>query len=46
MKSLNFNNVKNTYLKVTLADDNNTTIMIGTPTKAIMDDLVLLQSGL
>ena len=46
MKSLNFNNVKQTYLTVTLADENNTTIMIGTPTKAIMDDLVLLQSGL
>ena len=46
MKSLNFNNVKKTYLTVTLADENNTTIMIGTPTKAIMDDLVLLQSGL
>ena len=46
MKSLNFNNVKKTYLTVTLADENNTTIMIGTPTKTIMDDLVLLQSGL
>lgn len=46
MKSLNFNNVKKTYLTVTLTDENNTTIMIGTPTKAIMDDLVLLQSGL
>lgn len=46
MKSLNFNNVKKTYLTVTLADENNTTIMIGTPTKAIMDDLVLLQSVL
>ena len=46
MKSLNFNNVKKTYLTVTLADENDTTIMIGTPTKAIMDDLVLLQSGL
>ena len=46
MKALNFNKVKKTYLTVTLADENNTTIMIGTPTKAIMDDLVLLQSGL
>ena len=45
-KALNFNNVKKTYLTVTLVDENNTTIMIGTPTKAIMDDLVLLQSGL
>ena len=46
MKALNFNKVKKTYLTVTLADENNTTIMIGTPTKAIMDNLVLLQAGL
>lgn len=45
-KSLNFNNIKKKYLTVTLADEKNTTLMIGTPTKAIMDDLVLLQSSL
>lgn len=45
-KALNFNNVKKTYLTVTLADESNTTIMIGTPTKAIMDDLVSLQDSL
>ena len=45
-KPLNFNNVKKQYLTVTLADEKKTTLMIGTPTKAIMDDLVLLQSSL
>lgn len=44
MKPLDFNKVKKTYLSVTLADEKNTTIMIGTPTKAIMDDLAVLQS--
>lgn len=45
-KTLNFNNVKKTYLTVTLADENNTTLMIGTPTKAMMDSLVDLQESL
>lgn len=45
-KPLNFNNVKKKYLTVTLADENNTTLMIGTPTKAVMDDLILLKSSL
>lgn len=45
-KPLNFNNVKKTFLTVTLADENNTVLMIGTPTKAIMDDLTILQSNL
>lgn len=45
-KPLNFNNVKKKYLTVTLADENKTTLMIGTPTKAVMDDLVLLQESL
>lgn len=45
-KTLNFNNVKKTYLTVTLADENNTTLMIGTPTKAMMDNLVALQDSL
>lgn len=45
-KALNFNKVKKTYLTVTLADEDNTTLMIGTPTKAIMDDLVALQDSL
>lgn len=45
-KPLNFNNVKKQYLTVTLADEANTTLMIGTPTKAVMDDLILLKSSL
>ena len=45
-KSLNFNNVKKQFLTITLADENNTTLMIGTPTKAIMDDLTLLQKSM
>lgn len=45
-KSLNFHNVKKSYLTVTLADEANTTLMIGTPTKAIMDDLIDLQDAL
>lgn len=43
---LNFNQMKKQYLTVTLADETNTTLMIGTPTKSIMDDLILLQSSL
>ena len=42
-KPLNFNNVKKQYLTVTLADENKTTLMIGTPTKQIMDDLIVLR---
>lgn len=44
-KSLNFHNVKKRYLTVTLADENNTVIMVGTPTKAIFNDLMVLQSS-
>lgn len=43
--TLNFNNLQKRYLTVTLADENNTTLMIGTPTKAIMNDLLVLQSS-
>ena len=45
-KALNFNNVKKQFLTVTLADEKNTTLLIGTPTKAIMDDLTLLQNSI
>lgn len=45
-KALNFNNVKKQYLTVTLADEKKTLLMIGTPTKAIMDNLTDLQSTL
>ena len=45
-KPLNYHNVKKKYLTVTLADDKKTTLLIGTPTKAVMDDIVLLQDSL
>ena len=45
-KALNFNKVKKTYMTITLADEAETTLMIGTPTKAIMDDLMSLQDNL
>ena len=43
-KPLNFNNVKKQYLTVTLADTKKTTLLVGTPTKAIMNSLISLQS--
>ena len=45
-KSLNFNNVVKQYLTVTLPDENNTRLLIGTPTKAVMDELLYFQSTL
>lgn len=45
-KTLNFNNVRKRYLTITLADEKNTTLLIGTPTKALMDDLTSLQNSL
>lgn len=45
-KALNFNTVKKTYFTVTLNDDAQTTLMIGTPTKAIIDDLIALQGSI
>ena len=44
-KPLNFNKVKKQFLTVTFSDEKNTTLMICTPTKAIMDDLIRLQNG-
>ena len=45
VKPLNFNKVQKQFLTITLADEKNTTLMICTPTKAIMDDLTRLQNG-
>ena len=45
-KPLDFNKLKKRYLNVTLADERQTTIMIGTPTKAVMDDLLAMRSTL
>lgn len=40
MTNLNFNNVKKTYMTITLPDDENTKLMIMTPTKSILDKLI------
>ena len=44
--SLNFNNIKKRYLTVTLADEANTTLLIGMPTKGVMDHLLMIQTSL
>ena len=44
-KTFNFNNIKKKYLPVTLGNEENTTLLIGSPTKSIMSDLMILQSG-
>lgn len=44
-KTLDFNKIKKKYLTVVLADEKNTTLIIGTPTKAIMDELISLKSA-
>ena len=44
MKSLNFNNVKKSYLNVTLADG--TVLLIGTPTKRIFEELITIKDKL
>lgn len=44
MKTLNFNKAKKQYLAVTLADEKNTTILVGTPTKSILDDFLALKT--
>lgn len=46
VKSLNFNNLKKQYLTVTLPDEKKTVLMIGTPTKKLMSELVTLQGTL
>lgn len=45
-KTLNFNDVKKRYLTVTLADENNTTLMISTPTKRVLSAIVSLQDNI
>ena len=46
VKPLNFNKVKKSFLPVTFADENETTILVGTPTKAIMSELSRLQESI
>ncbi len=43
---LNFHNVQKHYLNIVLADEKNTELMVGTPTKGVMDDLLVLQGAL
>lgn len=45
-KSLDFNKIKKRYFTVTLADDQNTTLMICTPTKEIMDEFISMKDSL
>lgn len=45
-KTLNFNNLKKRYFTVTLADEKETTLMISTPTKEIMDEFIALKDSL
>lgn len=45
-KTLDFNKLKKQYMTVTLADENNTVLMIGTPTKAILDNFLSLKDSL
>lgn len=42
-KPLNLNKLKKKTITVTLPDENETTLIIGTPTKAIMDEFIALQ---
>ena len=45
-KPLDFNKIKKRYFTVTLADENNTTLMISTPTKEIMDEFIGMKDSL
>ena len=45
-KSLNFNKIKKNYFTVTLADESETTLMICTPTKALMDEFISMKDSL
>lgn len=44
-KPLNFKTIPKQYLTVTLPDEKGTTLLIGTPNKKLMDDLVILQEN-
>ena len=45
-KSLDFNSMKKKYLTVTLADEAKTVLLIGTPTKAVLDRLLNMKDSL
>lgn len=44
-KALNFNKIKKRYFLVTLPNETETTLMISTPTKDIMDEFVYLSNN-
>lgn len=45
-KGINFNTIKKQYLPITLTDEKNTTLMVGTPTGAVLNELISIQSTL
>ena len=45
-KSLNFNTVKKQYLTITLPDKDQTTLMVATPTKSVMAELITMGEAL
>lgn len=45
-KTLNFNQLKKQYLTITLPDERATVVMVGTPTKAVMDRFIAMQNEL
>lgn len=45
-KTLNFNNLKKKYLTVTLADEKETTLMVITPTKALLDSFLAMKDAI
>lgn len=45
-KTLDFNRLKKRYITVNLPDENNTTLMIGSPTKAVLDSFLNLKDAL
>lgn len=46
MSVLNFNNIKKQYLTVVLPDEKQTTLLIGSPTKALTSEINTIQSNL
>lgn len=45
-KQLNFNNIKKEYLTVTLPDEKRTVLMVGTPNKGLLKELMTIKNAL
>ena len=45
-KSLDFNSIKKKYWTVTLPDENKSVLLIGTPTKGVLDSLLSMKESL